>query len=112
MNRRPSGNPTEDLRDHIYPLKVKYKEVLEDVLAKLKTANEELHTAAAVNHAEILYIQKRNEECHEHFNHVSISESKMKLAMYATQDKTKKKFSTHIDIFLSLTRCDIFSIYK
>lgn len=70
---RPSGNCEEDLRDHIYPLKMKQKEALQAVLTKLMTSNEELINFATVNHAEILHIKKSNDDLFERFNTITSS---------------------------------------
>lgn len=70
--RRPSGEPEEDLRDHIYPLKLKLKEDLQTVLTKLQLSNEELINEASVNHGEILHLKKTNDDLHQEFSDVSI----------------------------------------
>ena len=70
--RRPSGNPEEDLRDHIYPLKLKQKEDLKAVLTKLQLSNEELLNEASINHAEILHTKECNDDLFKAFSDVSI----------------------------------------
>ncbi|CAL1264851.1 unnamed protein product [Larinioides sclopetarius] len=57
---RPSGNPEDDIRDHIYDQKLKQKRYLEFILETLKVENNMLETTLEENHAQIL---KLKEEC-------------------------------------------------
>ncbi|GBM90590.1 hypothetical protein AVEN_66729-1 [Araneus ventricosus] len=55
---RPSGNPENDIREHIYHQKQKQKRYLEFVLEALKAENNMLETTVEENHAEILKLKE------------------------------------------------------
>lgn len=54
---RPSGNPEQDTRDHIYHLKQKHKKCLEFVLETILAENELLEKSVNQNHADILTLK-------------------------------------------------------
>ncbi|GFT25194.1 uncharacterized protein NPIL_76491 [Nephila pilipes] len=55
---RPSGNPEDDTRDHIYHLKQKQKKCLEFVLETILAENALLEKTVNQNHANILTLKK------------------------------------------------------
>ncbi|XP_035219773.1 polyamine-modulated factor 1-like isoform X2 [Stegodyphus dumicola] len=62
---RPSGNPEEDIKDHVYQEKQNYEEQLKSYLQILKTEKEELETELSKNHEAILQLQKEHHELHD-----------------------------------------------
>ncbi|GFY45517.1 uncharacterized protein TNIN_165421 [Trichonephila inaurata madagascariensis] len=65
---RPSGNPEEDTRDHIYHLKQKHKKCLEFVLETMVAENELLEKSANENHADILALKKEVDALNQEIN--------------------------------------------
>ncbi|GFQ93671.1 uncharacterized protein TNCT_611521, partial [Trichonephila clavata] len=55
---RPTGNPEEDTRDHIYQLKQGHKKCLEFALETIVAENELLEKAVRQKHADILELKK------------------------------------------------------
>ncbi|KFM74829.1 Polyamine-modulated factor 1, partial [Stegodyphus mimosarum] len=51
---RPSGNPEEDIKDHVYQEKQKYREKLKSYLQIIRTEKEELEAELSNNHEAIL----------------------------------------------------------
>ncbi|KAG8190840.1 hypothetical protein JTE90_028337 [Oedothorax gibbosus] len=56
---RPSGNPSEDMRDHLYQMKLKHKRCLEFTLQTMALQNKELEKMVEERHTDILAIKDR-----------------------------------------------------
>ncbi|KAG8196659.1 hypothetical protein JTE90_006569 [Oedothorax gibbosus] len=56
---RPSGNPNEDIRDHLHQLKLNQKKSLEFALQVLVTENSSLEQMIKKNHKEVIEIKSK-----------------------------------------------------
>ncbi|XP_055925696.1 polyamine-modulated factor 1-like [Argiope bruennichi] len=68
---RPSGNPENDIRDHVHHQKLKHKKCLEFVLETYVVENNKLEQIVEQNHAEIMKLKKEidndNQEVQSYF---------------------------------------------